>query len=98
MTTNLKGGKTYFLPFNKGYNRGKGNPPDEGKEKSSYLWEEILRRDSLLDIIKRFYFVENSGNKDKRRAIFPRYNQLDAVRNIVADLEVNSLVKLFNST
>ncbi|MDU2121560.1 MAG: DEAD/DEAH box helicase family protein [Clostridium celatum] len=89
MTTELKGDKTYFLPFNKGYNRGKGNPPVEGKEKTSYLWEEILRRDSLLDVMKRFYFVENSGNKDKRRAIFPRYHQLDAVRKIVTDLKVN---------
>lgn len=85
MTTELKGAKTYFLPFNKGNNRGKGNPPVEGKERTYYLWEEILKQDSLLDIIKRFYFID----KEHNRAIFPRYHQLDAVRKIVADLEVN---------
>ena len=85
MTTELKGAKTYFLPFNKGNNRGKGNPPVEGKERTYYLWEEILKQDSLLDIIKRFYFIDKENN----RAIFPRYHQLDAVRKIVADLEVN---------
>ena len=42
MTTELKGVKTYFLPFNKGNNRGKGNPPVEGKERTYYLWEEIF--------------------------------------------------------
>ncbi|KGO15176.1 restriction endonuclease subunit R [Clostridium botulinum] len=88
MATELKGAKTFFLPFNKGHNRGKGNPPVEGKEKTCYLWEEILRKDSLLDIIKRFYFIEVDDNK-KKRAIFPRYHQLDAVRKIVADLEIN---------
>lgn len=88
MTTKLKGSKTFFLPFNKGHNRGKGNPPVEGKEKTCYLWEEILRKDSLLDIIQRFYFVQEDDKKNKR-AIFPRYHQLDAVRKIVADLEVN---------
>lgn len=88
MTTELKGNKTFFLPFNKGNNRGKGNPVVEGKEKTSYLWEEILSKDSLLDIVKRFYFIEKGETKD-RRAIFPRFHQLDAVRKIVADLEVN---------
>lgn len=88
MTTELKGKKTFFLPFNKGNNLGKGNPTVEGKEKTSYLWEEILRKDSLLDIIKRFYFIQEDEKKNKR-AIFPRYHQLDAVRKIVSDLEVN---------
>ena len=85
MTTELKGAKTYFLPFNKGNNRGKGNPQVDDKERTYYLWEEILKQDSLLDIIKRFYFIDKENN----RAIFPRYHQLDAVRKIVADLEVN---------
>ena len=85
MTTELKGNKTFFLPFNKGNNRGKGNPVVEGKERTCYLWEDILSKDSLLDIIKRFYFID----KEHNRAIFPRYHQLDAVRKIVSDLEVN---------
>ncbi|MBU3135581.1 DEAD/DEAH box helicase family protein [Clostridium gasigenes] len=88
MTTELKGKKTFFLPFNKGNNLGKGNPTVDGKEKTSYLWQEILRKDSLLDIIKRFYFIQEDEKKNKR-AIFPRYHQLDAVRKIVSDLEVN---------
>ncbi|WP_053956350.1 type I restriction endonuclease subunit R [Inediibacterium massiliense] len=88
MTTQIKGAKTFFLPFNKGYNRGKGNPSVEGKEKTCYLWEDILTKDSLLDIIKRFYFIQEDSKKNKR-AIFPRYHQLDAVRKIVADLEVH---------
>ncbi|MEG1255531.1 type I restriction endonuclease [Clostridium sp.] len=88
MTTHLKGNKTFFLPFNRGNNRGKGNKVVEGKQKTYYLWEEILRQDSLLDIIKRFYFIQEDENNNKR-AIFPRYHQLDAVRKIVADLEVN---------
>ncbi|MFR4671313.1 MAG: DEAD/DEAH box helicase family protein [Intestinibacter bartlettii] len=92
MTTELKGKNTYFLPFNKGNNRGKGNPPVEGKEKTSYLWEEILTKDSLLDIVKRFYFIEKDGTKD-RRAIFPRFHQLDAVRKIVSDLKINKAGK-----
>ena len=58
MTTELKGNKTFFLPFNKGNNRGKGNPVVEGKEKTSYLWEDILSKDSLLDIVKRFYLYK----------------------------------------
>ncbi|MCR1822071.1 type I restriction endonuclease subunit R [Terrisporobacter muris] len=92
MTTELKGDKTFFLPFNKGNNRGKGNPVVEGKEKTSYLWEEILAKDSLLDIIKRFYFIQQD-DKGNKRAIFPRFHQLDAVRKIVADLEVNKAGK-----
>lgn len=92
MTTELKKDKTFFLPFNKGNHRGKGNPVVEGKEKTSYLWEEILTKDSLLDIIKRFYFIQEDDNKNKK-AIFPRFHQLDAVRKIVSDLEVNKAGK-----
>ena len=92
MTTELKGKKTFFLPFNKGNNRGKGNPVLDGKLKTSYLWEDILTKDSLLDIIKRFYFIQEDSRGSKR-AIFPRFHQLDAVRKIVADLEVNKAGK-----
>lgn len=88
VTTELKGAKTFFLPFNKGYKNGKGNPPVEEKEKTCYLWENILTKDSLLDVIQRFYFIQKD-DKNNKRAIFPRYHQLDAVRKIVADLKVN---------
>ena len=89
MTTELKGAKTYFLPFNRGYNRGKGNPPIKNNVRTCYLWEDILRKDSLLDIVKRFYFIEEDGETKKKTAIFPRYHQLDAVRKMVPDLEKN---------
>ncbi|MBI6062018.1 type I restriction endonuclease subunit R [Clostridium perfringens] len=89
MTTELKGAKTYFLPFNRGWNRGKGNPTVENKVRTCYLWEDILRKDSLLDIVKRFYFIEEDSENKKKTAIFPRYHQLDAVRKMVSDLEKN---------
>ena len=67
MTTELKGDKTFFLPFNKGNNRGKGNPVVEGKEKTSYLWEEILTKDSLLDIIKDFTLFKEDDKEIKEQ-------------------------------
>lgn len=94
MTTRLKGGETFFLPFNKGHNRGAGNPPVEGNWKTAYLWDEVLARDSLLDILQRFMHLEVKEKKiatergpktiRKETMIFPRYHQLDAVRKLVA--------------
>src|SRR5688500_10924139 len=52
MTTHLKNGSTYFLPFNKGYNNGAGNPPNDKGIKTDYLWKEILTKDSLTNIIQ----------------------------------------------
>jgi type I restriction enzyme R subunit len=93
MTTELKGAETLFLPFNRGYNFGAGNPPVEGNWKTHYLWDEVLRADSLLDILQRFMHLEVSertvntptGKRTARREtmIFPRYHQLDAVRHLV---------------
>lgn len=89
MTTRLAGKSTYFLPFNKGDGMGGGNPPGpEGKYKTSYLWEQVWQRDSLLDIVARFMHlemteVEVNGKKIKKETmIFPRYHQLDAVRKL----------------
>jgi len=93
MTTRLAGDVTYFLPFNKGHNGGAGNPPDpEGRNyRTGYLWEEVLQRDSLLDILARFIHlqIKEQRTDDGRRAkkeemIFPRYHQLQAVRNLEA--------------
>ncbi|MDP1340770.1 type I restriction endonuclease subunit R, partial [Klebsiella variicola] len=79
--TRLAGEKTYFLPFNKGHEGGKGNPPNPGGLKTAYLWEEVLEKDSLLDILKRFVFVETEEKKDENgkkyfaeSLIFPRYH------------------------
>lgn len=99
MTTRLKGGETFFLPFNKGHNRGAGNPPVEGNWKTAYLWDEVVARDSLLDILQRFMHLEvkekkvatDRGPKTVRKEtmIFPRYHQLDAVRKLVAHAKEN---------
>ncbi|MGL5202285.1 type I restriction endonuclease [Cetobacterium sp.] len=84
MATELKGKSTYFLPFNRGNNGGKGNPSVEDNFKTFYLWEKVLTRESLADIIKRFYYIQE---KDKKQiAIFPRYHQLDVVRKVEKDL------------
>ena len=94
MTTELKGAETLFLPFNRGHKFGAGNPPVEGNWKTHYLWDEVLRADSLLDILQRFMHLEvtertvdtPTGKRKVRREamIFPRYHQLDVVRRLVA--------------
>jgi len=92
MTTKIAGEKTFFLPFNKGCEGGKGNPENPNGYKTAYLWEEILQKDSLIDIIKRFVFVETQEKKDidgnfyiSETVIFPRFHQLDVVRKLEAD-------------
>lgn len=89
MTTKLDGANTHFLPFNKGNNGGKGNPQGNGNYRTSYLWDEILQKDSLLDIIQRFVHLKVSDDGKKETLIFPRYHQLDAVRKIVSDVKKN---------
>lgn len=91
MTTKLVGKSTYFLPFNKGFQGGAGNPVNPSGFKSSYLWEEVLQKTSLLEIISDFMLVskekevDESGEEKVREAlIFPRYHQLDAVKKIIA--------------
>jgi len=93
MTTHLRGGATHFLPFNKGWNGGAGNPEREGF-KTAYLWEEIWGRDSLLEIIDHFLRTieveDDNGKKTGQKAlIFPRYHQLDAVRRMVTHAHNN---------
>ncbi len=97
MTTRLQGVKTYFLPFNRGHNKGAGNPPVEGKHRTYYLWEQVWERESLLDIVGRFVHLQkesgtnpNTGKKwSKETMIFPRYHQLDCVRKLEAASRVN---------
>ncbi|MCK5506669.1 MAG: type I restriction endonuclease subunit R, partial [Thermodesulfovibrionia bacterium] len=89
MTTRLKGKSTRFLPFNIGRNNGAGNPEIKDRHKTYYLWEYIWQRDSLLDVLARFIHLQTEekkiGGKKIRTEtmIFPRYHQLDAVRNLV---------------
>jgi type I restriction enzyme R subunit len=93
MSTRLSGGKTHFLPFNRGSAGGAGNPDNPGGYKTAYLWEEVLERHSFLDILARFIHLQveerRLGNKKLRREsmIFPRYHQLDCVRMIAADAQ-----------
>jgi type I restriction enzyme, R subunit len=93
ITTRLAGTATHFLPFNRGDNGGAGNPPDpQGRSyRTAYLWEEVLQRDSLLDLLARFIHLQveekrdDAGRKVKKETlIFPRYHQLEAVRDLVA--------------
>ena len=92
MTTRLARAATHFLPFDKGCDGGAGNPPDpKGRAyRTSYLWEEVLQRDSLLDLLARFVHLQveekrdDQGRKVKVESmIFPRYHQLEAVRLLV---------------
>ena len=93
MTTKLNGDSTFFLPFNKGYNNGQGNPPTELNYRTAYLWEDILNPDSLVDLVGRYLHLEISEKKvytekgvfkEKRESlIFPRFHQLDCVRKII---------------
>ncbi|OEU67024.1 MAG: type I restriction endonuclease subunit R [Desulfobacterales bacterium PC51MH44] len=94
MTTRLGGDRTVFLPFNLGCDSGAGNPPSvDGGYRSAYLWEQVWQRDSLMEILGRFMFVEHKEAKvptpkgvkfhKTEVMIFPRYHQLDAIRRLV---------------
>jgi len=93
VTTHLEGAKTRFLPFNKGRFGGAGNPPvppTQSGYATAYLWEEAWTRDSVLDLIRQFIHEveeqDEDGRKNGRRhLIFPRYQQLESVRKLVAD-------------
>lgn len=82
MTTKLSKSNTVFLPFDKGNNGGKGNPVNPNGFRTSYLWEEILQPDSLLDIIGRYLQTKKDKKRKPTALIFPRYHQLDVVRKI----------------
>ena len=101
MTTKLDGESTFFLPFNmgngEGVNAGKGNPIFEYKYSVSYIWEDILTKDTILDLINKFVFIEVKESVDeltgkkkvKETLIFPRYHQLDVIRKVLSDVSEN---------
>lgn len=104
MTTKLDGKSTYFLPFNQGSNGagnvgGAGNPENPEGYATSYLWEKVLTKDTLMDILQRYIHLDVKSNtvikngKEKKetskRIIFPRYHQLDVVTKIVEDVKNN---------
>lgn len=88
MTTRLMNGKTRFLPFNRGRDGGAGNPDVEDEHRIAYLYksgvwgEAIFSRSVLLDVIGQFMVMEVTGKDEVM--IFPRFQQLDAVRKIMA--------------
>ncbi|KAA6185856.1 type I restriction endonuclease subunit R [Thiohalocapsa marina] len=99
MATRLAGGKTFFLPFNRGSHPGEvqcgaGNPQHPSGYRSGYFWEEVLERESFLDILGHFIFIEKKEEKvddgkggsrmvSREAMIFPRYHQLDATRKLI---------------
>lgn len=100
MTTKLNGLSTFFLPFNKGNGEGiytgKGNPLNADGFGVSYMWEDILQKDNLIEILSKFVFVErvekkdeNGKTKKKENIIFPRYHQLDCIRTTLNDVIEN---------
>ncbi len=93
MTTKLAGKSTFFLPFNKGNNHGQGNPPNMFGHKTSYLWEEVFTKASLANIIQHFGRLDGSSKGDlkKRTLFFPRYQQLDVVRNLIEHAATNGV-------
>ena len=97
VTTRLAGAKTWFLPFNQGRFGGAGNPPVPPTRKgyaTAYLWERIWARDSILDLIRQFiHEVEDEDDQGRKTGpsyiIFPRYQQLEAVRMLVGTARTN---------
>jgi type I restriction enzyme R subunit len=83
MATRLEGAGTRFLPFNQGNQKGAGNPENPNGYRTHYLWEQIWKRDSWLDLLGRFLHVEKKGKEEA--LIFPRYHQVDVVRKLIAD-------------
>ena len=90
--THLKGKASWFLPFDKGWNDGAGNPPNPNGLKTDYLWKQVLTRDGLTDIIENYaQIVESKDDRTGRKTrdqIWPRYHQLDVVRRLLADASV----------
>ena len=102
MTTHLRGKRTFFMPFNKGLNDGGatgefggGNPINPNGFRTHYLWEEILSKDSLSNIIDKFAQVIEETNEDTKKVskkmIFPRYHQITAVRKILSHAKENGI-------
>ena len=98
MTTKLEGANTYFLPFNQGSNGagnvgGKGNPVNPDGSDTAYLWEQVLCKDRLLEILHKYLHLQverdEKGNVKSERMIFPRYHQLDVVTKLLADVKKN---------
>lgn len=99
MTTRLEGERTYFLPFNQGSNGagnvgGKGNPDNPDGYDTAYLWEQVLCKDRLLEILHKYLHLQvvkdkKTGAVKSERMIFPRYHQLDVVTKLLEDVRAH---------
>lgn len=98
MTTRLEGANTFFLPFNQGSNGagnvgGKGNPVNPDGYDTAYLWEQVLCKERLLEIMHKYLHLQieydDKGNVKSERMIFPRFHQLDVVTKLLADVKEN---------
>lgn len=91
--TYLKGKSSWFLPFNKGWSDGAGNPPNPDGLKTDYLWRQVLTRESLANILENYAQVvtEKDPKTDRKKTsqIWPRFHQLDVVRRLLADATTN---------
>jgi len=89
MCTHLQGKTSWFLPFDRGYNDGAGNPPNPDGLMTDYLWKQVLTPAGLTDILENYAQIVESKDektgKKRRTQIFPRYHQLDVVRKLLAD-------------
>ncbi len=99
MCTWLSGKSSWFLPFNKGLNGGAGNPINPNGVKTAYLWEEILAKRSLSDIIENYAQVvkrlDPKTNTEKQSVVWPRYHQLDCVRKLLAETKAKGVGQKF---
>lgn len=99
MCTKLCGRDSWFLPFNKGVNDGAGNPVNSHGLKTAYLWEDILKKERLSDILEHYAQVvmekdEDTGKK-KEKVIWPRWHQLEVVRSLLSETESNGIGQRF---
>lgn len=96
MTTKLAGEDTYFLPYNKTFaNIG----VESDGYRTDYLWKDVLRRDSIIDLvchyvnihteIKKVYDIATGQLKEKKSTslIFPRWHQRRAVKKLLKDIQ-----------
>jgi type I restriction enzyme R subunit len=99
MCTELQGKASWFLPFNKGWNDGAGNPPNPNGLKTDYLWKETLAPASLTNILENYAQIIEAKHpktgKKKTTQIFPRFHQLGVVREILADVQAQGVGKRY---
>ena len=97
--THLQGKSSWFLPFNKGWKDGAGNPPISNGIKTDYLWKQVLTREGLTDIIENYAQVvgtkDDKAGRKKREQIWPRYHQLEVVRQLLTDVATDGVGKRY---